>query len=117
MSRSSRRLSFAAPLVLIAACHPSPKKEPPIHENPPAASRYAEWNVAKSGDTCYADTLEEMSCPPDASCNPPPPMSIQCPEGLEEGASLVVYQAEENGPCYIDGETATEIACPSWGEE
>lgn len=117
MSRTSRRLSFAAPLVLIAACHPSPKKEPPIDENPPAQTRYAEWNVGMNGDTCYADDASPMDCPPDASCNPPPPMSIACPEGITADATMLVYQAEENGPCYIDGEAPVETDCPSWGEE
>jgi hypothetical protein len=25
-----------------------------------------------------------MDCPPDATCNPPPPYPVQCPPGLEE---------------------------------
>jgi hypothetical protein len=114
MSRSSRRLSFAAPLILVAACHP---KTGPTTRNPPQPepTRFAEWSVSMSGDACYADDNTPDTCPPDASCNPPPPMTIACPAGMTEESAVIVYQEQEDGPCYLEGEGgAEEVDCPSW---
>jgi hypothetical protein len=120
MSRSSRRLAFAAPFILIAtlpACrHASGGGDgTTITHNPPAQRHYAEWNVFKNGDTCAADDATPDSCPPDASCNPPPPMAIACPEGITEDGSVAVFQDAEGGPCFL-GSDGSEIECPSWGD-
>jgi hypothetical protein len=107
-----RRLSFAAPFVLVAACHhgggPTDHNPPP----PPQTKHYAEWQVYKSGDTCQAETPDE-GCPPDTDCNPPPPMTIACPAGITENTPMKVYQeTDQNGACYVDGPTPTKIDCP-----
>lgn len=106
-----RRFSFAAPIILVAACHHGGG---PTDHNPPQPQpkHYAEWNVHKNGDTCSAEDTSSMDCPPDASCNPPPPMSIACPEGITEDNSVMVYQETENGPCAVEG--GGPIDCPTW---
>jgi hypothetical protein len=107
-----RRFSFAAPLVLVAACHHG--GGPTITHNPPPqpAAHYADWQVSMQGDTCYADDATPIDCPPDASCNPPAPMTIACPDGITEDAPVKVYQEQENGPCAVEG--GAPIDCPSY---
>jgi hypothetical protein len=114
LSRSQRRLSFAAPLILVAACTPTGGGDTTTTRNPPQPEPpYSQWNVSMYSGECSADDATPFDCPPDASCNPPPPMPVECPAGLEEGGSVLVIQQSEDGPCTVDG---TETACPAWEE-
>jgi hypothetical protein len=125
MSRSSRRLAFAAPFILVAATAAAPgckhaadgggDDDSTIHRNPPVHTHHAEWNVYKTGDTCQADNAIPDSCPPGASCNPPPPMTVACPAGMPESGSVYVYQDTADGPCML-GTDGSETPCPSWEE-
>ena len=71
---------------------PSPGTRPPIHRNPPpqrppqtpvteaealpAAPPGAQ--IIQTPEGCLA-MLPQPPCPPDAMCNPPPPMRVKCP--------------------------------------
>jgi hypothetical protein len=136
--RMRRTRAFAAPFILtvVTALPGCPKSGPSggttVHENPPRVmpdaaepvateTRYQEWSVYKNGDTCAA--MVDVDCPPpeEATCNPPPPMRVDCPLGVEEGNAVVIYQQVEGGPCYVEpadcGEGGCDpqpAECPTW---
>lgn len=107
MSRAPRR-QFLAPFILTAAaalpaCKGKPAPTIVDHENPPP-SQVRSWTVWVSGDECMADDNTPDSCPEGASCNPPPPMIVSCPEGMT-GESVTIN--ETDGACtYEDGTAA-----------
>lgn len=111
--RQRQRRNFAAPFILtLAAAIPACTKGSPTVKEPkpdPVASPYQTWSVERSGEAC--SVYYEMDCPPDASCNPPPPMAVACPAGVEDGARFTIVQLEEDGPCSIGEEPAE---CPSY---
>lgn len=103
-----RRLSFAAPLLVIAC-----------HHGGGAPAHYNEWNVFNTGSQCLAEDPGPERCPRHATCNPPPPKNITCPDGLEpQGDPVRVYQDVEGGACYVqpasDAGAPVEIACPGY---
>jgi hypothetical protein len=134
--RTRRTRAFAAPFILtvVTALPGCPKggggsttidnnnKTPP--DAAPATAEpvvYQEWSVSRSGDTC--DAWVDVDCPPpdEATCNPPPPMTVACPGGLEEGVTMRIVQHEENGPCYLVDAECPEggcdpqpAECPTW---
>src|SRR5262245_30231443 len=98
MARSTRR-SFAAPLVLTIAggC------AGPVHRNPGPPPMYAEWTVVKTADgKCTAHDASPMECPEGASCNPPPPMPVECPADIQEGESRRMWQQRQGEDCFVD---------------
>jgi hypothetical protein len=114
MSRAPRR-HFLAPFILTAAaalpgCKPKPATT--THDNPPSSS-YRSWTVWAGDGECQAeDDAVDDSCPPGASCNPPPPFQTACPEGVTEG-QITITQAKADGPCTMQtAEASVEVACP-----
>jgi hypothetical protein len=114
----SRRFLFTAPFVMIAtlpACKHSTAGgggggDDDVTHNPPA-QHYNQWNVRQNdGGGCYVD-WGDMDCPEGASCNPPPPMAVDCPAGITIDAPITIYQNVEDGPCTLatDG---SETPCP-----
>ncbi len=54
---------------------------------------------------------EDMTCPPDATCNPPPPRQVPCPDDLLPSlAPGVAPTSRKGGECFL-GEV--EVACPT----
>jgi hypothetical protein len=48
----------------------------------PRTRRLGRAHVAISDHTFGCETWEDMSCPPGATCNPPPPEPVACPDDL-----------------------------------
>lgn len=96
------RTTFAAPLVLVAACSHDAGRG---GGGPRALER---WSVEHKGDRCIAH--EHVECPPDgtATCNPPMPLEYACP-GFPAASAAVV--TSDGKTCTIDG-TQTAVACP-----
>jgi hypothetical protein len=109
----SRR--FAASLVVtlaVPACSSSSQK-------PEEARWDADFAyVRKDGTACTYSTPER--CPPNVTCNPPPPRAIECPRGMGEHDNARVG-AVEGGACVMmapgchERACATETDCPDPG--
>lgn len=120
MSRRPRQ-SFAAPFILsiavalpmATACKSGGGGGEVKQPDPDPVGNYGEWNVwmAADGSGCSAAPVDSGECPPDASCNPPPPMAVSCPEGISADG-LKIIQAVEGGECAT--EAGAPVACPSW---
>jgi hypothetical protein len=110
MSRAPRRQFLAPFLLTVAAAIPGCKKGGPTetirHDNPPA-DPYRSWTVISGSGSCEA-TLDGEACPPDAECDPPAPVEIECPDGVGADQGTIV-QASADGPCTI---ADAEVACP-----
>lgn len=53
---------------------------------------------------------EDMSCPPGATCNPPPPTDVPCPDALLPSLLPgIAPTSKKSGECFL-GEV--EVACP-----
>lgn len=107
---------FVVTMAFAPACDPAPKQraasEPtanppdpgpdPVESQQPrhAASGNGAWSKNatgrwvysyESGDQIYYDDgscelHEAIDCPRDATCNPPPPQKVACPDGLPDEA-------------------------------
>jgi hypothetical protein len=114
MSRADpmkQRRTFARPLVTIAiaaaplACS-SPPAKPARGDFPSGVS--ATWYVSPELTACTARTPDH--CPPNASCNPPPPRAVQCPEPMPaSGTARLIKLADESCKVLPDG--CHEVAC------
>src|SRR5262249_9535825 len=95
---------------LVAACHHGGGGTGPTTDK-----NYKSWSVMKQGDSCTAYDSDQ-SCPENATCNPPPPMQISCPDGMIEGQPMTVVQPIEGVECWTqppNGTAPMQIACPS----
>jgi hypothetical protein len=126
------RRSFANPFVVTLAALPGcyTSAEPPpggaaevvtptnppaptVARPPPAAAGEQRWTVYKVGDGCEA--VMRVDCPkaapgmPAPTCNPPPPVKYDCPEGLAAGAPFVVVRPAGRAECEKESRPP---ACP-----
>ncbi len=109
-----RRSGFAAPLVLIAATGCGSKEPRPEH-NPPAprtvdaaAPPLTTWMIdRRGGDLCQ---VREDDCPPEVTCNPPPPIRFRCPPEAPTTGAFAITSADGR-TCHL-GATATVVPCP-----
>ena len=106
-----RRLSliFAAPFVLVAACHHGGGSTTAQQTN-----NYAEWSVQKQGDTCTAYDAKPAPCPAGAVCNPPEPVQVDCPVDMTT-PTIEIVQPMVGGECYTqpaDGTAPQAVTCP-----
>lgn len=67
---------------------PPPEPTPTIMKNPPPP-KALEPAPTSGGSMFVTDDgacmwVEDVSCPKDATCNPPPPREVQCPAGGEK---------------------------------
>ncbi|MCA9674482.1 MAG: hypothetical protein KC464_05505, partial [Myxococcales bacterium] len=105
---------FAAPLVVTlagpAACSSSGgQRRSPIDD-------FA--YVSRDGSACIYHV--DMACPPNATCNPPPPQAVECPAGM--GADVTGARVGRHGdgcvavipPC-ADLACAVPTPCPTPG--
>jgi hypothetical protein len=66
-------------------------------------------NLDESWFKC--EEWEDMSCPPGATCNPPPPQEVPCPDALlPKLVPGVAPTSRKNKECFL-GEV--EVACPA----
>lgn len=101
-----RRVFAASVVVTIAACSGSSKETTGTKPPGPFVQR---WTVIRSVDDCRA--LEtENSCPKNATCNPPPPQAIACPEGSGPDGHVVVAELPDHS-CAIVPVGCNELAC------
>jgi hypothetical protein len=91
----------AAPQPVPAPTNPSVVMNPPRPE--PAGTR---WHVFKAEDSCKA--VLDVRCPEGATCNPPPPTKIACPDGLTMPRGLNIV-SQGNGTCIVEPEP---VSCP-----
>ncbi len=106
------RTRFAASLVVTlaaAGCGRTVDHREPVHPNPPPVTTTEptpptptpdgrQWSVMVMGDgTCGA--MEEIACPEGASCNPPPPAKIACPDHADQIHYTI--RSEQDGTCRL----------------
>jgi hypothetical protein len=134
-ARAPRKL-FASPFVItLAACgpqpqpaqpQPQPQPDPMIVANPPAPAPPApdnaatveqRWTVSKGGSACQA--MAHADCPrpkhpgePVPTCNPPPPMKIECPAGWDGKSPMTVVRYANQTECMIEPPKVSEADCP-----
>jgi hypothetical protein len=103
-----RRRWFAAPLVITTAAIPGCSSAP----------KGPDWYVNRNGTACTAST--PVHCPRNATCNPPPPHAVTCPDGMGESSTVEVDQ-NADGTCTMTipgctgGAACTHaVDCPTW---
>lgn len=107
-----RRSSLAA-LFFVVACHHGGTT------NQPATNNYAEWSIQKQGDTCTAYDAKPPPCPEGAKCDPPEPMTVDCPADMMT-PTVEVVQPMVGGGCYTqpaDGTAPQAVTCPHPAED
>ncbi len=86
---------------------------PGPHVNPPMQRKneYDEkWSVSLQDDgTCLAHA-DDGGCPEGASCNPPPPRPVLCPDGIQEGQWMSMWAVQGETGCWV---SAADTGCPS----
>ena len=124
MAARAPRRNFASPFVItlaaIPGCYRDSKPVEPPHVNPPppqpqpapdptpapAPQANREWRITKDKGSCLS--FASASCPtapagqPQPTCNPPPPQKYApCPDGMADGASLIVTQLAGQSDCFV----------------
>lgn len=72
------------------------------------------WTVMKHGETCQAHARVECPKPkkagdPVPTCNPPPPMKIECPSNWDGSSALTVVQYANQTECMVE---PPPVKCP-----
>jgi len=118
-----RRHWFTAPFVVTAAAAPlacsSSTGRGERRDFPPGVK--GSWYVMRDVSSCSASA--PMSCPKNATCNPPPPQAIECPSGMGEQVTVRVIELGD-GTCAMLPDGCTREACAQgptpcpvpWGE-
>lgn len=59
------------------------------------------------------DVMHEVECPPDATCNPPPPEDIACPKRYRPPEPTVRIDRREDGTCWemVQGNCPPSAKC------
>ena len=58
------------------------------------------WTISKNGGKCMAYT--NVTCPPNATCNPPRPTEYACTPDLAEGGSVKVVRWAGSATCMVE---------------
>ncbi|HVK78333.1 MAG TPA: hypothetical protein VM734_33740 [Kofleriaceae bacterium] len=120
-----RRRWFAAPLVLtfsspLACSSRAPAVEAKQGDPKPPANPLAGFaTVIPNGTACTYNV--QVRCPKDISCNPPPPMAIECPPGMGDMPAVHVGALGDGGCVMVpygcgDLACAVPVPCPSPGQ-
>jgi len=82
--------------------------------SPPRRDGETRWTVYRSDKGCMAAV--QVDCPKPATpggqmptCNPPPPMTVTCPEGLSFDRPVEIGQYANDKTCYL---VPAEYTCP-----
>lgn len=65
------------------------------------------WTISKQGGKCTAYT--NVTCPPNATCNPPRPTEYACSPDMAEGASIKVVRWAGSATCMVE---QPPMSCP-----
>lgn len=80
---------------------PTPDQQAPDHDR--------KWTVMiDQAGACTA--MGEMSCPANATCNPPPPSMVACPSGITVDRPVQIWASAGSNDCYI---TVAAAKCPA----
>lgn len=90
----------------VVANPPRPGMEPttPPTTPPPAepAKYERHWTVTRQGDKCMAYT--DVSCPKNATCNPPPPTAYTCTAEITATKPMKIVQWANTVGCHVEAE-------------
>jgi hypothetical protein len=81
----------------------APPNDPPT--DPPTGA--AMWSINRNGNSCTA--MMQTTCPPDASCNPPPPSAYTCPPEVSRYPATV-RRAAGSAECAVL--VMPDMTCP-----
>ena len=101
------RRVFATPFILTVASACAPESVHPV-------SSERSWIVTKDGDACQSESTTLFACPRGASCNPPPPISYDCPAAITTFPAKVVRHGD-GAECKVaapDGTHEDPVPCP-----
>ena len=85
---------------------PTPIEPTPVQTKAPDYHR--NWTVMMNDDgTCAAYMAVE--CKKGATCNPPPPTAIACPEGITTARPVDIFASAGSWDCYVK---PPEVKCP-----
>lgn len=94
-----------------AGVAPATSPAPTVVANPPRPTVVTQpdrrWTIMMTGGSCKA--YVEVTCPADATCNPPPPRATKCLPGMASGASVKVVQRAGQAECWTEPESPS---CP-----
>ena len=132
MSARTLRRTFASPFVVTLAALPGcmmqsapPRSQPsqmqPAQPSPPvtnianpprpqtaqAATYERHWTVMRRGDKC--EVYEDATCPPNATCNPPPPRAYACTQEVTQDVPLKIVQYTGSTTCQVE---RAPMKCP-----
>ena len=98
---------------------------PPTTQQPERKLR--DWNLVPQGDGKTCNAYIKVDCPPPtvATCNPPPPVQLECPANMQKTGVKIEEQAPD--ACYVVYPTPAcpknvacnpprpqKIDCPTW---
>jgi len=95
------------------ATSPPPAPPPTVIANPPrpqtaqAATYERHWTVMRRGDKC--EVYEDATCPPNATCNPPPPRAYACTQEVTQDVPLKIVQYTGSTTCQVE---RAPMKCP-----
>ena len=81
-------------------------KSGPFRETWQVSRAFAWEKDAKVG--CEAD--QPFDCPPEYSCNPPPPRPIPCPAGIDKAKVITIAQQTPH-ECYVVPDGCKDLSC------
>jgi hypothetical protein len=90
---------------------PTPaQSEPTVMANPPRpgteqatpepAKTERHWTVSRQGDKCLAYT--DVTCPKNATCNPPPPTAYACTPEITATQPMKIVQWANTTGCHVE---------------
>jgi hypothetical protein len=111
-------ITLAAPLVAVAACggggskgpiyanpgppqrEPAPVADPVSTTDPAMLNDERHWTVMRQGDTCQV--FENVTCPAQATCNPPPPRPYACTADVTPSAPMKIMRPAGQAECMVE---------------
>jgi hypothetical protein len=85
---------------------PTPIDPTPVQAEAPDYHR--NWTVTMGSDGACAAYMK-VECKTGATCNPPPPQAIECPEGITAARPVDIFASAGSWDCYIK---PPEVKCP-----
>src|SRR5688500_591877 len=88
-TRRALQASFVVTVARAPACKPSTT-------GGTSGGDVGTWHVQRRGEGCFL--YQSTSCPENATCNPPPPMEVDCPPSAEGDAGTSTSKAPPSPP-------------------
>lgn len=87
---------------------PRPTQPPPTQTStpPPPVQQAQEsrWSLFKSNDGSGCMAAIKVECQPKATCNPPPPFKVACPDGISLDKPVTVVTQDGGASCFVEFE-------------